>query len=45
MNREVRNVSTTLIHPGSEFKLDFSALREKLLSGQADLPFVLALAA
>jgi hypothetical protein len=40
-----RNVSTTLIHPGSEFRLDSSASIERLSSGQADLAFVLALAA
>lgn len=41
----LRNVSTTLIHPGSEFRLDSSASIERLSSGQADLPFVLALVA
>jgi hypothetical protein len=40
-----RNVSTTLIQPGSEFKLDSSASIETLLSGQDGWPFVLALAA
>ena len=34
-----RNVSTTLIHPGSEFKLGSVASIEKLLSGQDCRPW------
>ena len=33
-NHTPRNVSTTLIHPGSEFKLGIAASIERLLSGQ-----------
>jgi hypothetical protein len=41
-NRAGRNVSTTLIHPGSEFKLGYVASIQRLCAGQAVQPFVLA---
>ena len=40
----LRNVSTTLIQPGSEFKLGSAASIEGILCWRDDLPVVLALA-